>query len=378
MGLWREVVVSSLRIILLSPVAAIMSSFDPLVSATKVAAAFPQSIRDKTILITGVSPNSLGLATAVAFASQHPSRLILSGRSAEKIQSAVNSLVSAYPLVKYDVLVMDLSSQASVRAAAARINEDVNIPTVDILINNAGVMAIPDLTFSEDSIETTFATNHIGHFHFTNLIMPKIIKASETSSTPTRIINVSSYGHQFSPVRFSDINFSKLASELPEQERPDIEKARFLTGKDWSNGAYASFASYGQSKTANILFSVALNQKLGEKYGIASYAVHPGAVDTNINRHADPQEIETALARIKELGFDSSSRTPDQGANSTVLAAVDPALPRVDTSVVDVTGVYLSDCKLDNDTCATFARDRILAERLWELSEELVKQKFYY
>lgn len=355
-----------------------MSSFGPLVSATEVAAAFPQSIRDKTILITGVSPNSLGLATALAFASQHPSRLILSGRSASKVQSAVDSLVSAYPLVKYDILVMDLSSQASVRAAAARVNKHVNIPTIDILINNAGVMAIPTLTLSEDDIETTFATNHVGHFLFTNLIMPKIIKASEVSSTPTRIVNISSYGHQFSPVRFSDLNFSKLPSELPEQERPDIEKALFLTGKDWSNEAYGSFSSYGQSKTANILFSVSLNQKLGEKYGIASYAVHPGAVDTNINRHADPQEIESALKRVQELGFDSSSRTPDQGANTTVLAAVDPALPPVDTSVVDVTGVYLSDCKLDNDACATFARDRTLAERLWALSEELVNDKFEF
>lgn len=353
-----------------------MSSFEPVVSATEVAAAFPQSIRDKTILITGVSPNSLGLATALAFASQHPSRLILSGRSAAEVQSAVDSLISAYPLVKYDILVMDLSSQASVRAAAARVNKHVNIPTIDILINNAGVMAIPTLTVSEDDIETTFATNHIGHFLFTNLIMPKIIKASEVSSTPTRIVNISSYGHRFSPVRFSDLNFSKLPSELPEQERPDIEKALFLTGKDWSNEAYGSFSSYGQSKTANILFSVSLNQKLGEKYGIASYAVQPGAVDTNINRHADPQEIESALKRVKELGFDSSSRTSDQGANSTIVAAVDPALPPVDTSGVDVTGVYLSDCKLDNDSCAKFARNRTLAERLWALSEELVNDKF--
>ncbi|KAL2281865.1 hypothetical protein FJTKL_11326 [Diaporthe vaccinii] len=233
-----------------------MHSFHSLISATKVAAAFPESIRGKTILITGVSPNSLGLATAVAFASQHPSRLILSGRSAEKIQSALDSVRSAYPLVKYDVLVMDLSSQASVHAAAARINEDVNIPTIDILINNAGVMGIPALSFSEDKIETTFATNHIGHFLFTNLIMSKIIKASEVSDTPTRIINVSSYGHQFSPVRFSDVNFSKLPSELPEQERPDIEKALYLTGNDWSSAAYAGSSSYGQTRppTSSSLF----------------------------------------------------------------------------------------------------------------------------
>lgn len=355
-----------------------MPSFDPLVSALKVAEAFPESIRNKIILITGVSPNSLGLATAAALASQHPNRLILSGRSAEKVQSSVDSLKLAYPLVQYDFLLMDLSSQASVRAAAAQINADGNIPTIDILVNNAGVMAIPNLTFSEDRIETTFATNHIGHFLFTNLIMPKIIRASETSGTPTRIINVSSYGHQFSPIRFSDVNFSKLASELPEQERPEIQKALYLTGKDCSKDTYSGMFAYAQSKTANILFSVSLNQKLGEKHGITSYAVHPGAVDTGINRHADPQEIATALARVKELGFDSSSKTPDQGANSSVLAAVDPGLPPVDTSVIDVTGVYVADCKVENDTCATFARNRTLAERLWALSEELVNQRFEF
>ncbi|UPK90064.1 hypothetical protein LCI18_000999 [Fusarium solani-melongenae] len=328
----------------------IMPSFDPLISATKVAASFPESIQGKTILITGVSPNSLGLATAMALT-----------RSAEKVQRAADSLRSAYPEAKYDVLVMDLSSQASVRAAAAQINNDVNISTIDILINNAGMMAIPTLTLSKDGIETTFATNHIGHFLFTNLIMPKIIKASEASSTPTRIINISSYGHQFSPVRFSDINFTKLASELPEEERPNIQNAQYLTGKDWSNDAYVS-----------------LNQKLGGKYGIASYAVHPGAVDTNINRHADPQEIESALARVKELSFDASSKTPDQGANSSVLAAADPGLPPIDTIVTDVTGAYICDCKVDNNTCATFARDRTLAERLWRLSEELIKEKFQF
>ena len=107
-----QIVLSPHRILLLLLVTDNMSSFDPLVSATKVAAAFPESVRDKTILITGVSPKSLGLATAAALASQQPRRIILSGRSAEKVQSAAGSLTSTYPSVKYDVLLMDLSSQA--------------------------------------------------------------------------------------------------------------------------------------------------------------------------------------------------------------------------------------------------------------------------
>lgn len=95
-----------------------------------------------------------------------------------------------------------------------------------MLINNAGVMAIPDLTLSEDGIEMSFATNHIGHFLFTNLIIGKLIAASKSSPTPTRIVNLTSFGHQFSPIRFSDINFTKKASELPEEERPGLQKAQ--------------------------------------------------------------------------------------------------------------------------------------------------------
>ena len=90
------------------------------------------------------------------------------------------------------------------------------------------------------------------------------------------------------------------------------------------------------------------------------------------------REIKSALERVKELGFDSSARTPDQGANSSVLAAVDPGLPPVDTSVTDVTGVYVADCKLDNDGCAAFARNKTMAEKLWALGEGLVKQKFQF
>lgn len=352
--------------------------FGPLTPAAEIAAAFPDSIKGKNIIITGVSPNGLGLATASAFASQNPENLVVTGRSAEKVQASIESLKSSYPNVRYRPLIVDLASQTSVRAAAAKINDDDTIPSIDILINNAGVMAIPTLTLSEDGIETTFATNHIGHFLFTNLILPKIIKASQTSSSPTRIVNVSSFGHQFSPIRFSDINFSKFPADLPEEERPELQKTEFFTGRDLSKDKYYGFFSYAQSKTANILYSISLNQDLGAKYGIASYAVHPGAVNTNINRHATPEDIEQALKRVAELGFDSAQKTPEQGANTSVFAAVDPNLPPVDTSEVEVKGIYLADCKVDNDNVAGFARNILFAERLWKLSEELVNQRFDY
>ncbi|KXH52523.1 hypothetical protein CSAL01_12377, partial [Colletotrichum salicis] len=217
------------------------TDFNALTSATEIAATYSEILTGKTIIVTGVS---------------------------RMVQNSISTLEASYPGVRYDALIMDLSSTASVRAAAAKLNEDKSVPTIDILVKNAGVMALPDLQLSEDGIEMTFATNHVGHFLFTNLILPKIIKAAETSSTLTRIINVSSYGHQFSPIRFSDINFSKIPAELPEEERPDLQKTSFLTGQDWSDKSYVGFLSYGQSKTANILFSVSLTVGLEVQFDL--------------------------------------------------------------------------------------------------------------
>lgn len=97
-----------------------------------------------------------------------------------------------------------------------------------------------------------------------------------------------------------------------------------MTGQDWSDKSYVGFLSYGQSKMANILYSMSLTQTLDAKYCIGSYAIHPGAVTTNINRHAKPEEIEQALKRVRELGFEAPAKTPDQSANSSVLSAVNP------------------------------------------------------
>ncbi|KAJ0414917.1 NAD(P)-binding protein [Aspergillus carlsbadensis] len=329
-----------------------MTEFNSLTLAADVAAAFPESIKGKTILITGVSPNSLGLATAAALAAQAPERLILTERSADKVQAAVGELKSRYPDAKYEVLLMDLSSQESVRSAAATLNSNAEIPSIDILINNAGVMDIPERTLSKDGSEISFATNHIRHFLFTKLITEKLIAASKSSQGPVRIINLTSFGHQFSPIRFSDINFTKKAADLAEEERPELQKAQFFYGRDWSDDA--------------------------EKHGITSYAAHPGVVDTNIGRHSNPAEVEHAQARAKELGFSGGPKTREQGANSSVWAAVNPHLAPVDFKENLVKGVYVTDCAVADEGCADFARNAVYAERLWKLSEELVGERFFF
>jgi NAD(P)-dependent dehydrogenase (short-subunit alcohol dehydrogenase family) len=337
--------------------------YDHSTDASTVAAAFPDAVKDKVILITGVNAGGIGGATAKALATQSPKLLILSGRSAEKVDAVISEIHKSFPNVQCRFLQMDLSSINSVRKAGSEVmtyKEDINI-----LINNAGVMAIPDLTLSTDGIEMQFATNHIGHFLFTNLILAKLIKASKASPTGSvRIVNVSSMGHSFGPVRFSDINFTKLPDQLPESERPNIELLKTLgfISESEPTTPYDQFTAYAQSKSANILFSVSLAQKLAA-HGIQSFALHPGAIGTEISRHLDEEwvsEVSKSLPMVM--------KTLDQGASTTLVAALDPALK------VDQTKIYLEDCQLKD--AAPYATDKKLAEKLWELSENLVGQKF--
>ncbi|UQC80358.1 uncharacterized protein CLUP02_05841 [Colletotrichum lupini] len=217
------------------------------------------------------------------------------------------------------------------------------IPVVDILINNAGVIALPDFQLSEDSIEMTFATNHVGHFLFTNLILSKIIKAGETSSKPTRIIN--GYQHLRTPILAGSFLRHQLQQDSRGASRrrtSNLQKASFLTGQEWSEKSYT----------------------LEAKYGIRSYAIHPGAVTTNINRHAKSEEIKKALKRLKRLGFETPAKTLDQGADSSVISAVDPELPSMDLSSLESKGLYMIDCELDDEQCAGFARNLEYADKI--------------
>lgn len=188
-----------------------------------VTGAFPDVIKGKTVLITGVSPNGLGMSTAEALASQEPALLILTGRSREKVQKVIDQLSAQYPTTALRFLSLDLSSLKQVREAAREVMAYSDVPKIDIVICNAGIMAVQTRQYSEDDIEIQLATNHLGHFLFVNLIMEKLI-ASATKSVPgsTRIINVSSRGHFNSPIRFSDLNFEREQEDLPLEERANL------------------------------------------------------------------------------------------------------------------------------------------------------------
>ena len=238
-------------------------------TATEVAKAFSSEIHGKTVLITGISPKSLGESLALSIASQKPALLILASRTQSKIDAVTIQINDSFPDVRTKSVLVDLSTQASVHQAAEQVNASVN--KIDILINNAGIMD-PEHHFTSEGIELQFGTNHIGPFLFTNLLMPRILAAAQQSPKPgsTRVVNVTSAGHRISPIRFSDYNFEGKDMPLEEQPPPGLPASFFKEGS-----AYSGFLSYGQSKTANILMSVYLNEYLSEQ-GIVSYSVHPG------------------------------------------------------------------------------------------------------
>lgn len=215
-----------------------------------------------------MSPESIGSTTAASIASQSPSLLILASRTQYKLEDVTKSINGAYPTVNVQTVVLDLMSQQSVRKAASDIAKIT--PRIDIVINNAGFMT-PKRQLTAEGIEAQFGANHIGHFLLTNLLMPQLLTAAEANAPGvTRVINLTSLGHRLSPVRFHDYNFE--GKDIPPEEQHRPSPRMFAKGSD---GPYNGYVSYGQAKTANILFSVELNKLLKGK-GIVSYAVHPG------------------------------------------------------------------------------------------------------
>jgi NAD(P)-dependent dehydrogenase (short-subunit alcohol dehydrogenase family) len=171
-------------------------------TATEVASLLAAHISGKVILVTGASPQGLGATAALAIAPYNPALIILTGRNKSLLEETEKAILVKTPTAKTRLLVFDLASLKSVREAAAEVN---NYPEkIDVLINNAGIMASP-FEKTIDRFESQFGVNHLGHFLFTNLIIGKIPRGG-------RILNVSSDGYQMGGVRFDDPNFEVSVS----------------------------------------------------------------------------------------------------------------------------------------------------------------------
>ncbi|KAF2084639.1 short-chain dehydrogenase [Saccharata proteae CBS 121410] len=323
-----------------------MSSRKP--TAEDLASDLSSNIQGNTVLTTGVSPGSLGAYFVQTIAAHRPKLVILAGRNVSKLEQTAKEISTKSPDVETRTLQLDLSSPAQIRQAAAEVIKYEE--SIDVLVNNAGIMAVPTYQIaSETGIELQFACNHIGHFLFTNLIMDKIL-----SSKHPRIVNVSSDGHRLSDVRFDDLNFQG--------------------GK-----VYDKWRAYGQAKTANMLFTLSLAEKLGDK-GLLSYSLHPGVIRTNLAEglgDADFGEL-MALDVVQgayqaKPGYWDSAYVPISEGKATHMAAA------FGDGMEDMNGRYLSEAKISPlDLVKSWARDSFDAERLWKMSEDIVGQKFKF
>ena len=195
----------------------------------------------KRVLVTG-GASGIGAETVRAMAAKG-AQVIIAARNLENAGQVKASVVAATGNQNIDILFLELGSLAKIRASAAEFL--ARYESLDMLINNAGIMACPQGQ-TEDGFELQFGSNHIGHFYFTQKLMPALLKADSA-----RVVALSSMAHRMSPVVFDDIQY---------QHRP-----------------YEKWQAYGQSKTANILFAVGLNERYADQ-GVEAFAVHPGAV----------------------------------------------------------------------------------------------------
>lgn len=349
--------------------------FNENTEALDVAKAFPEAIRGKTVIVTGVNRAGIGFTTAQAFASQSPAHLIVAGRNLLKLQESIDEIKQQFPNVDCRPLIVDLSSQEAVRTAATELLSWSDVPSINILVNSAGITGIPNRTITGDGVELHLATNHIGHFLFTNLVMPKLLEAAKTSPKgATRVVNVSSGAAETSGIRWSDVNFEKKSTDLPEEERPNYQVLEEWGVHDAPNITYTPLVGYMQSKAANVLFGIALTKRLYDSHGILSVGLHPGVIMTELGRHNTKEKREAILDRARKGEF--TFKTQGAGSSTSLVAATDPKLgPSETKDGVEGWGAYLKNCQISADAHPR-AKSSQEAERLWELSEELVKEKF--
>jgi NAD(P)-dependent dehydrogenase (short-subunit alcohol dehydrogenase family) len=293
----------------------------------------------KVAIVTGAS-GGIGAETARVLA-ERGAHVTITARDAAKGRKVCEEIRGAVGEDRVDVMELRLDVAESVRSFARDFRS--RHPALHILVGNAGVMACP-LTRTAEGHELQFATNHLGHFLLAGLLAPALL-----AGAPARVVSLSSRGHRFSPVVFDDIHFER---------RP-----------------YDKWAAYGQSKTANVLFAVALDRRLGAA-GVHANALHPGTIMTDLSRHMTSDDLHDLQSRMPG-GKGFQFKSIEAGAATSVWAATAPELEGKG-------GLYLEDCHVsrprrgsdDEEGYEAHAVDPDAAERLWQVSEEMVGERF--
>jgi len=284
-----------------------------------------RAIPDQTgrvAIVTGAN-TGIGFETAAALAARH-AKVVLACRNAQKAEDALARIRARTPDADLEFLELDLASLASVKRFAGAFDSAGD--RLDLLINNAGVMA-PPLGQTDDGFELHFGCNHLGHFALTGRLMARL------EATPgARVVMVSSLTHRMAAMDFDNLNAEK---------------------------GYRKMAAYGQSKLANLLFTFELQRRLERAgSGVLSVASHPGWTGTEIQRHSSLIEFFTPLAP-----------GPDLGALTTLRAAVDPEARGGD--YYGPRGIFELMGYPKKVRTSPAARNVPNAERLWRISEEL-------
>ncbi|KAG5533791.1 hypothetical protein RHGRI_027848 [Rhododendron griersonianum] len=303
-----------------------------------------------TAIVTGAS-SGIGTETARVLALRGV-HVVMGVRNMASGKEAKEAMVKEIPTAKIEAMELDLSSLASVRKFASEFNS-LGLP-LNLLItilslleyehkailflvasNNAGIMATPFM-LSKDKIELQFATNHLGHFLLTDLLLETMKKTARRTSKEGRIVNVSSRRHQFTYPE--GIRFDKMNDQ----------------------SGYSSLSAYGQSKLANVLHANQLARDLKDNgVEITANSLHPGAIATNLFRH---YRLVSGLVDV--LGK-YVIKNVQQGAATTCYVALHP-------QVKGMSGKYFADCKLAE--ASSQANDTELAKKLWDFSLRLINQ----
>ncbi|CAK5269543.1 unnamed protein product [Mycena citricolor] len=311
-------------------------------TAEEVATTFAGEIKGKNVIVTGTSINGVGFETARVIA-RYANLVVITGYNESRLKLAEDAIKNDAPHANIRTLILDLSSLAAVRTAAAQVKAYEE--PIHILINNAAAPVVP-FKLTVDGLEYQMATDHFGPFLFTALIAPRLLATKTQNFTP-RIVFVSSAGH----AECRGVDFETL-------RKPDSK-------------TYEMFDAHFKAKSANALTAAELSRRSGGK--IHSYSLHPGSIMTNITTKEEALE---PLKAMKVLLPDGQPNTKDiqwktipEGAATSVAAAFDP---RLETNP----GAYLDDSKVANDKLARHAADPANAAKLWDLSEEIVGIKF--
>ncbi|XP_049291537.1 retinol dehydrogenase 12-like [Anopheles funestus] len=277
----------------------------------------------KVILITGAN-TGIGKETARELLKRG-GKVYIACRSLKRANEARNDIVSQTGLSDIHVRELDLASMESIRYFAKRFLEEER--RLDLLINNAGVMACPK-ALTKDGFEHQLGVNHLGHFLLTNLLLDRL-----KASAPSRIINLSSLAHKFGKINRKDLN---------------------------SEHSYNQVTAYCQSKLANVMFTRELAKRL-RGTGVKAYAVHPGTVDTDLPRHMGSLFFLFDHKLVKPL-LRVAFKTPLSGAQTTLYTALDEDLQ-------EESGNYYADCR--EQKLSTYALNDEMATWLWEESARM-------